>query len=91
MPTYVYGCEDTEHPRVEIVHTMDDMPEVVCGQCGAEMHRIPQKLAGFLYPMMLVDWMCENALLKRAGKPRPNKYRVTRPGGLPGKDYHTRR
>ncbi len=92
MPTYVYGCDDdVSHPELDIVHRMDENPGMICGECGATMHRIPQPLAGFLYPTMLVDWMCENARLKRIGKPRPNKYRVTRPEGLPGKDYHTRR
>lgn len=92
MPTYVYGCDDeVRHPEVETVHRMDEEPEMICEVCGAGMHRIPQRIRGFLYPMMLVNWMAENARLKREGKPRPNKYRVTRPEGMPGKDYHTRR
>jgi hypothetical protein len=42
MPEYVYGC-DNKH-KINMVHPMFDMPTVLCPECGAVMHRIPQWL-----------------------------------------------
>ena len=42
MPTYVYGCDNPDHPRREVVHRVDEELDVVCEVCGGIMHRIPQ-------------------------------------------------
>ncbi len=93
MPSYVYGCNKSKkHPRVDVSHGMLDNPSLFCEECGAGMHRVPQRLMGFYKNPQLVvaRWLRENARLKKLGKPRPNKYRCIDPEGVKGKDFHTR-
>ncbi len=90
MPTYVYGCDtDQAHPRKETAHMMSKNPDMVC-ECGSLMHRVPQPLQAIIYRGVLLDWMCDNDNRIRAGKPVKSPYKVKRPDGIPGKDFHTR-
>jgi len=89
MPLYIYGCDqDKDHARIEKAHGMMEDPEVLCS-CGARMHRVPQAAEHFVGGVLL-DWMNHNYNRYRAGKPRFSPYKVMRPGGMPGKDFHTR-
>ena len=47
---YVYACEDARHPRSEIAHSIEEEPQIVCGVCGAEMHRVPQSFRWYRNP-----------------------------------------
>lgn len=47
---YVYGCQDPTHPRREVVHAMNDNPEVRCPICRTAMHRIPQRVRFYMNP-----------------------------------------
>ena len=92
MPTYVYGCLNKEHPRVELTHGMNDNPVVKCDVCGAVMHRVPQPARFYMNPEgILLDWMDENYKRFRAGKKPINPYKANRPEGLPGRDSDTRK
>jgi hypothetical protein len=58
MPTYVYGCDDKEHMRIEIIHGMIEDPTIICGTCGQQMHRIPQAVEHYHNPFYtLLDHM----------------------------------
>jgi hypothetical protein len=43
MPTYVYGCQDLTHDKVEVVHGFSDNPNIFCSTCHKKLHRVPQK------------------------------------------------
>lgn len=58
MPTYVYGCQDKQHERLEVIHSMSEEPEILCGTCGERMHRIPQAVDHYHSPWLtLLDHM----------------------------------
>ena len=91
--TYVYGCDDREHPRKEIVHKMGENPVVLCDECGKKMHRIPQAHRFYMQPEeVLVDWMDDNYRRWRKKKPLRSPDRVKRPGKpIPQRDYEFRK
>lgn len=39
MPRYEYKCEDCEKTK-ELIHSMNDVPEVKCETCGTIMYRV---------------------------------------------------
>jgi len=40
---YVYGCNDKNHPTVEVSHGMKEViTSLSCSVCGQPMHKIPQ-------------------------------------------------
>ena len=55
MPMYVYGCnKDKTHQRVETAHGVNEIVEMWCPDCGAQMHRIPQAFSYYLNPAMVL-------------------------------------
>jgi len=84
MPEYVYGCnENIEHPTKDVHHGFDEEPDMVCDECGAPMHRIPQPLSyAGVSPQpnkMVRDWLHRRSQEKRAGKKQSNKREVKWP------------
>jgi len=81
MRTYVYGCGDQKHMRVEICHAMGENPVINCPTCGKKCHRIPQQLRGFYQKPeeTLIEWVDDNYRRKRAGKPLHSPDLVKRP------------
>jgi hypothetical protein len=71
MPVYVYGCNEKNHPRVEVVHGIDEDPAVLC-ECGAVMHRVPQ----------LFSWGWDAGLMLYENM--DDEYRAFRKGGRRG-------
>jgi len=39
---YVYGCNDKNHPTVEVSHGMKEVINLSCSVCDQPMHKIPQ-------------------------------------------------
>lgn len=74
MSTYIYACpSDPSHPRKEARCRMTKVDElvVVCNECGAEMHRVPQPFQfGGNFRESMLKWGRKNFELYRAGKPR---------------------
>lgn len=90
MPTYVYGCKDPKHPKLEITLSFDDNPEVACPVCGQKMNRVPQKFRFGFNPFdIATDWMDDNYRRWRTGKPRIQV--ANRPvSPIPAKDFNRR-
>ena len=97
MPLYIYGCDNKEHPRKEVVHGMNENPDIRCDVCGGKMHRIPSGGRFYINPeSIIVDYLDENYRRYRARKKgrHVDKFspeRINRPGGLPQREYHTRK
>lgn len=79
MPTYVYGCRNPEHPRLEKIHKIDEDYEIYCTECDEPMHRIPQLMTWYREPGGVLldymddkyrDWRIRNANKQRARKDR---------------------
>lgn len=54
MPTYVYGCQDKQHPRVEVRHGREEVILTLCPTCGKAMHRIPQAARFYINPVEIL-------------------------------------
>ena len=98
MPTYVYGCpESNDHPRKEVVHKMAENPVIKCDTCGTVMHRIPQSIRFYMSPyQVLTDWCDENWRRYKARKQGRRAERfspdvIMSPSPLAGKDFEHRR
>lgn len=99
MPTYLYACdkEPKEHPPKEIVHKMQEEPEVVCEECGSKMHKRPQSMRFYFSPFdVLTSWSEENwrrykarSKGKRADRFSPDKINMPE-AGVPQKLFDTR-
>ena len=55
---YVYGCKKGHEKEVE--HRMQEIPEIICDECGGVMHKIPQPFSFYMNPFeTLTDRMTD--------------------------------
>ncbi len=51
MPVYVYACSTHKTHRKEVIHSVSEEPQVSCGLCGEQMHRVPQPFMHYNNPV----------------------------------------
>lgn len=91
MPTYIYGCDNKDHPRVEVKHGINDSFIMECAVCGEHLHRVPQPfLFGFSPIEIIRDWSERNWSKKLRGEPR-DYTNVSTLRGKPQKEYGARK
>ena len=91
MPTYVYGCENKDHPRSEVKHGIEDACTEKCKVCGKPLHRIPQPFRFGFSPIEIIrDWSERNWSKKLRGEPR-DYMNVSSVKGIPQKNYGDRK
>jgi hypothetical protein len=94
MADYVYGCENKDHPRKPISHSMKVDPVILCEVCGKRMYRIPQPLGRFYMKPeeVLVAWMDDNYRRMRGKRKLRSPDLCIRPDKpIPQRDYAYRK
>lgn len=93
MPTYIYGCDNKEHPRETIIHGMFEVVETYCSVCGGRLHKIPTPFLWGISPLSIYqEWNARNWSHKLRKEPRENLYAdVHTNRGKPQKDFYTRK
>lgn len=71
--TYVYACDNKDHPRWIVKHSMLSQPFVFCAMCNNQMHRVPQPFRFYQHPgILLMDKLDAQYRAYRARKAHAN-------------------